>query len=104
MAQPDATVLRQRAARLRRSAAAIDDSEWWILRRRAGTDTWEGPTARAFLDELIAAEFELAAAYDGLLISAAQLERAALAAEAAALAETVRAAAAAAAPAAGAPA
>lgn len=93
MAAADATVLRQRAARLRRSASLLDDSEWWSLRRRAGAETWQGPTATAFLDALATAESELAAAHDELVTAAAWLDRLAERADAEALAAALRTAA-----------
>lgn len=47
---PDPATLRRRAADLRRLAVAVDHSIVRNLGALAGSDTWVGPTASAFLD------------------------------------------------------
>lgn len=79
--------LRWRAVKLRQQASAIGIAEAWGLRRRAGDDVWVGPTARAFLDDLTAAEHKLAEAIDALTAAARHLDALADQAEAVARAE-----------------
>lgn len=51
--------LRGRARALRALARAIDDCGATTLYRRAGVDTWIGPTPQRCLDDLVAARTQL---------------------------------------------
>lgn len=76
--------LRDRARSLRRLAASVRGCGAAHLWRRAGADTWVGPTAQACLDDLIAMRRRLATAGDELDARARRLETEADAAELAA--------------------
>ncbi|CAB4893032.1 unannotated protein [freshwater metagenome] len=67
--------LRGRAHQLRRTAGAIDDSGADGLYRRAGVDTWMGPTAARCLDELTTARRQLHEAAEALRRTARQLDQ-----------------------------
>jgi hypothetical protein len=72
------TQLTERAAALRRAAAAIDDCDALVLYRRAGTDTWIGPTPQTCHDELVAARTTLIGASASLRAAAIRLEKQAI--------------------------
>lgn len=85
MSTPDPiAVLRERARSLRRLAASLDASGAGALWRRAGTDTWEGPLARACLDDLLVIRRRLTEARDDLTVAARRLDAQADAADVAA--------------------
>ncbi len=72
---PVADVLLERARSLRRLARTIESLDAMLLYRRAGIDTWIGPTPQRCFDELLAARSTLTRAADELGRNAAQLER-----------------------------
>lgn len=67
--------LRDRAAALRRVARTIENSEAIVLYRRAGGDTWIGPTPEHCLDELHSIRRTLLIAADGLRRDARRIEK-----------------------------
>ena len=69
------TGLRDRATALRRVAIAIEDSEAVVLYRRAGGDTWIGPTPDHCLGELQSLRRALLAAADGLRSDARRIDK-----------------------------
>lgn len=71
----DATLLRRRAALLRRLAGDLDDSLVRTLRARGGEATWRGPVAEAFALDADTAVRRLDQAVDELWGRAQLLER-----------------------------
>ena len=69
-----AAELQQRALYLRRLAHRIEQLDATVLYRRAGADTWIGPTAQRCLDELLNARSLLLQAADASRTTARQLE------------------------------
>ena len=69
------TGLRDRAAALRRVAIAIENSEAVVLYRRAGGDTWIGPTPQHCLNELHSIRRALLDAAAGLRTNARRLDK-----------------------------
>ena len=69
-----AAELQQRALNLRRLAHSIEQLDATVLYRRAGTDTWIGPTAQRCINELITARTLLLQAADASRVAARQLE------------------------------
>lgn len=67
--------LRDRAAALRRVAATIENSEAVVLYRRAGGDTWIGPTPEHCLNDLHAIRRTLLTAADGLRSEARRIDQ-----------------------------
>ena len=86
IAQTAASQLRDRAATLRRTAKRIDDADANLLFRRAGTDTWLGPTPQRCFDDLVAMRTQLKGAADDLRTRASRLEQQASQLDAAAIA------------------
>jgi hypothetical protein len=74
---PDPDVLRARARALRSLAARLDASVIHELRAAAGDDTWRGPTADAFVADVLRAERRCDEAGEELRVAARELERAA---------------------------
>ena len=76
MAAPStvAEQLRVRARALRVLAQVIDDCGAITLYRRAGIDTWIGPTPQRCLDDLVAARTQLQRSADDLRCAAHRLE------------------------------
>jgi hypothetical protein len=70
-----ATRLRQRAAALRGFASGIAANPALDLWRRAGADTWVGPTPEACLADLQRIRADLLAAVDDLQRTASQFEQ-----------------------------
>jgi hypothetical protein len=70
-------VLRQRADALRRVAVRLDGGELRRIVALAGDETWRGPTATAFGDDLRTAADHLDRAHGELLRGAARLDAAA---------------------------
>ena len=66
--------LRQRAAALRRSSAAISAGSAFLLPQRSGDDVWIGPTAGHFREELREILNTLRSAADTLLQESARLD------------------------------
>jgi hypothetical protein len=83
---PDATLLRRRAADLRRLAAHLAATPLDDVLRAAGAATWVSPRARELTDRLTVDRARLRDAVDDLRLHAHWLERQADAAEAAAAA------------------
>lgn len=71
----DAHALRGRALALRKIAQHIDSSGALELARRAGPDTWVGPTAHACESALATIRARLAGASAQLVITARGLEQ-----------------------------
>lgn len=69
-----AAELQQRALNMRRLAHRIEQLDATVLYRRAGTETWIGPTAQRCIDELMAARTLLLQAADVSRVTARQLE------------------------------
>jgi hypothetical protein len=67
--------LRARAAELRRLASAIGAASAGGLHRRAGDDTWRGPTATVCLDVMLAVNRSLHHAAEELRTRARHLDR-----------------------------
>lgn len=74
MQDPTSAELRRRAGALRRLARTIDGSSLHQLPARSGDDTWQGPTALAFMHELRHAQRTLDNAMHDLVASAIRLE------------------------------
>ncbi len=66
--------LRQQAASLRRTSAAISNSSTFVLPQRSGDDVWIGPTAGHFRQDLSSILANLRVASDLLTQAAAKLE------------------------------
>ena len=66
--------LRQRASTLRTIASKIDCTRALDLHRRAGDNTWRGPTPQHCLDDLLQMRVELLAAAEDLRVSARTLD------------------------------
>ncbi len=90
IAQTAASQLRDRAATLRRTAKRLDDADASVLFRRAGTDTWLGPTPQRCLDDLVAMRSQLVGAADDLRTRAGRLEQQAIQLDAAAVASATQ--------------
>ena len=71
---PSAAELQQRAINLRHLAHRIEHLDATVLYRRAGTDTWIGPTAQRCIDELMTARTLLLQAADASRVTARRLE------------------------------
>ena len=71
---PSAAELQQRALNLRRLAHRIEQLDATVLYRRAGADTWIGPTAQRCVDELMTARTLLLQAADASRVTARRLE------------------------------
>ena len=71
----DATELRRRAAALRGLARVIEELPLAELRRRAGPDTWVGPTADRCTAEMVALGRRCSGAADDLVRRARVLDR-----------------------------
>ena len=71
---PAAEQLRGRARALRVLAQAIDDCGAITLYRRAGIDTWIGPTPQRCLDDLMLARKQLQRSADDLRDAAHRLD------------------------------
>ena len=71
---PSAAELQQRALNLRHLAQRIEQLDATVLYRRAGTDTWIGPTAQRCVDELMTARTLLLQAADASRVTARRLE------------------------------
>lgn len=67
--------LLQRARALRRHARSIEQLDATVLYRRAGNDTWIGPTPAHCFDDLVNARNLLFHACDALRVGAARLEQ-----------------------------
>lgn len=72
---PAADALRRRSGALRRTARQLDDAEFWSLGASSGADTWTGPTATRFADDLATSRRDLDVAHDELIHAAVRLER-----------------------------
>ncbi len=70
-----AAQLRTRARALRQLAEATTMQSVRTLHHRAGPDTWAGPLATRFLDDLTGLRRELSAAHDELREAARTLDR-----------------------------
>jgi len=75
MANTPADQLRTRATTLRAFATQLRGLDALDLVRRAGADTWLGPSAEQCRAELLGARRELQRAGDEVLIAAHRLER-----------------------------
>ena len=64
----------ERAAHLRRLAREMESLRLLDLHRRAGPETWVGPTAQRCLDELLLQRRAILAAAESLRIAARRLE------------------------------
>jgi len=64
----------ERAATLRRLAREMEALRVLDVHRRAGPDTWVGPTAQCCLDELLLHRRAILAAADSLRAAARRLE------------------------------
>ncbi len=84
---PQATRLRQRAATLRALARRIESLSVLELHRKAGADTWVGPSPYVCAEMLRAHRERLLAAADDLWATASRFEREADEIDAAALAD-----------------
>jgi hypothetical protein len=71
---PTSAELRRRASALRQIARIIDGSSLHQLAARSGDDTWQGPTALAFRQELHQAQRTLDNAMHELVAGASRLE------------------------------
>ena len=71
---PSAAELQQRAINLRHLAHRIEQLDATVLYRRAGTDTWIGPTAQRCIGELMTARTLLLQAADASRVTARKLE------------------------------
>ncbi len=81
---PDPHRLRDRAAGLRGAARTLDHAALHAVPGRAGVETWIGPTADRFADDLRRATVDLDHAADQLRDAARRLETQAAVLEAAA--------------------
>jgi hypothetical protein len=70
-----ATSLRFRAHQLRRMAAVLRACRVFELAGDAGPDTWRGPTADRFIDEVVSATRKIRDAADGLDAQARSMEQ-----------------------------
>ena len=70
--------LRERARTLRRLACTIDAADATTLYRRAGVDTWVGPTPQHCVDDLLTGRNLLFQAADALRSGAYRLDQRAM--------------------------